>query len=144
MERRNLQVARSFIKLEWAKPLGDPKCPYVRRWLLDCYFFSVRIHHWISSDDLRYPHDHPWWYLTIVLWGSYEDISPEGNRTLRAPAIAYFPATHKHSVKVGPKGAITFLLTGPERRTWGYWVNGKFRKRNKYFFEWGHHKPPCD
>lgn len=40
-------------------------------------------------------------------------------------------------------GCWTVLLTGPEKRVWGFWVNGKFRKRNKYFYEHGHHHP-CD
>ena len=59
-----------------------------------------------------------------------------------------FSAEHRHSVRVGKKGAWTLLFTGPVRREWGFWVprgdNGKvrFRHRNKYFRIFGHHLGP--
>jgi hypothetical protein len=74
-----------------------------------------------------------------MLYGSYEDVSPSGNDTMHAGQVTYRNAEHQHSVKILSKHCWTFLITGPDRRNWGFWVNGKFRKRNKYFFEWGHH-----
>ena len=119
--------------------LGTPSDPYLIRWVLDFGAFSFRLHHWRHSDDLRYPHDHAWDFLTFILYGSYEDVSPQGNETLRAVQITYRKAEHQHSVKVD-KSCWTFLITGSEYRKWGFWVNGRFRKRNKYFFEHGHHQ----
>jgi hypothetical protein len=128
------------MKITWKQNLGDPTCSYLRRWVLDCGWFSLRVHHWISSDDDRYFHDHPWWYWTFCLFGGYTDVSEKGNQVIRPFTLHYFPAEHKHSVRVGIEGAWTLLLTGPEKRVWGFWVDGKFRKRNKYFFEFGHHQ----
>lgn len=128
--------------LIWRQRLGNVDCPYNERWILNLYFFSIRLHHWLGSDDLRYPHDHPWWYLSIVLCGSYTDITPTGNVERKAASIAFFPATHKHSVKLTSKTCWTLLITGTEKRVWGFWVNGKFRKRNRYFYDYGNH--PCD
>lgn len=59
--------------LTWAQDLGKPECPYLRRWVLNFGRFSIRVHHWHRSDDKRAMHDHPWWFWTLVLKGSYED-----------------------------------------------------------------------
>jgi hypothetical protein len=54
----------------------------------------------------------------------------------------YRPALHRHTVRVPYSGCWTFLITGPEIRQWGFWLKGRFRKRNKFFHIMGHH--PCD
>lgn len=110
------------------------------RWVLDFGLFSIRLHHWRHSDDLRHPHDHAWDFITFILFGFYEDVTPNGNEILHTGNIKFRKAEHQHSVKV-TKDCWTLMITGPERRRWGFWVNGKFRKRNKYFFEHGHHTP---
>lgn len=130
------------MKIIWGQELGKSECPYIKRWVIDFTIFSLRLHHWYSSDDQRYFHDHPWWYISWVIFGSYIDRNPTTNNIRKFGSIKYFPATHKHTVEVGNKGCWTFLITGPEKREWGFWVKNKFRKRNKYFFEYGHH--PCE
>ncbi len=126
----------------WGEKLGRPECPYMRRWALNFGFFSLRIHHWYSSDDPRYFHDHPWWFVTLVISGSYTDVSTIGNEPMTPGTIRYRPALHRHTVSVSDGGCWTFMITGPTIRKWGFWVNGKFRKANKFFFEHGHH--PCN
>lgn len=121
--------------------LGRPECKYLERWVIDFGLFAIRIHHWFSSDDQRNFHDHPFWFWTFVLKGGYTDVSPQGNQRMTRGTHAFRRAEHQHTVRVDPGGCWTILLTGPEVRQWGFWVKGKFRKRNKYFFEHGHH--PC-
>lgn len=128
--------------IEWAKKLGRPDCPYLVRWKLDFGWFSIRLHHWLASDDYRAQHDHPSWFWTLVVWGGYTDVTPKGEEKMRAGKLAFRPATHRHHVRVDKGGCWTLLLFGREKRRWGFWVNGKFRKRNKYFFEHGYH--PCE
>ena len=126
----------------WGQRLGRLECPYARRWVLNLGVCSLRVHHFYRSDDKRYFHDHPWWYITLVLWGSYTDVSPGGDVLLRLGSIATRRAEHQHTVVVGPRGVWTLLLTGPEKRKWGFWVNGKWLRARRYFFKYGHH--PCD
>lgn len=128
--------------LTWGEKLGNPECPYIKRWVIDFWFFSIRLHHWLSSDDQRNFHDHPWWYLSLVLKGGYTDRNPEDSIRRTPGSINFFPATHQHTVLVDKGGCWTLLITGREKRTWGFWVGKRFRKRNKYFFEHGHH--PCE
>lgn len=119
--------------------LGHPEKPYAKRWIVDFGIFSIRLHHWLYSDDLRAPHDHPYSFFTIVLWGSYIDLSDKNDK-LNTGSVRYRHATHRHCVQID-KPCWTLLFTGPENRRWGFYVNGKFRKRNKYFFENGYHNP---
>lgn len=128
------------MKIIWREALGKTGCPYVIRWAIVTRWFSVRLHHWLRSDDLRHPHDHAWWFWSFVLWGRVWDRTLGGDRERRWLSLSRFGPEHQHSVVVH-RPAWTLLLTGPERREWGYWVDGKFRRRNKYFFEHGHHDP---
>ncbi len=128
--------------IKWAESLGRPECPYIKRWVFSCPFFSLRLHHWLASDDQRHYHDHPWWYVTLILKGGYIDRSPKENIVLVAGDFAFRKATHQHTVEVAKGGCWSLLFTGPEKRVWGFWVNGKFKKRNKYFWRHGHH--PCE
>lgn len=58
----------------WRQQLGRPECPYMERWVLNLgRLGSIRLHHWIRSDDKRAKHDHPADFITLVLKGSYED-----------------------------------------------------------------------
>jgi len=130
-----------FKNWRFGQKLGTEDCTYIKRWVFDFWFFTIRLHHWFYSDDLRNPHDHAWWFITIVLKGGYTDVSPDGDDVLSAGSVRFRRSTHQHSVKVNENGCWSILITGREKREWGFWVNGKFRKRNKYFFEHGHHDP---
>jgi hypothetical protein len=112
----------------------------VIRWRFECPLGSVRVHHWLGSDDQRAWHDHPWWFLTFVVRGGYADCTPSGTEHLRAPAVRFRSALHQHYVVPEPE-AWTILLTGPKVRKWGFWRDGRFTKANKWFFREGHH--PC-
>lgn len=128
--------------VKWREHLGLDACPYVIRWRLETKWGSIRLHHWLSHDDDRAFHDHPWDFVTFVVKGGYTDSGPNGDEHLRAPAIQHRSATHQHTVFPDDGGAWTIVVTGPRVRTWGFWVEDKFVKANKFFLSRGHH--PCD
>lgn len=134
-----LDQARSWIRGE---PMGLEECPYMRRWVADFGPLAVRLHRWERSDDARAFHDHAWWFLTLVLRGSYADESPAGRDVLTAGSVRYRSSSHKHTVQVLRPGTWTLLVTGRPVRRWGFWVRGKLVMRDKYFATTGHH--PCD
>jgi len=113
--------------------------------VLDLGLFSIRLHHWNFGDDPRAHHDHPWWFIVLVLKGSYTDVSPSGSQEMNRWSLAYRPASHRHTVVT--KGCWTLLLCGPEKREWGFWVMNKSKtnevwfKAKRYFIKHGHH--PC-
>ncbi len=140
----NPSPSRQFM-FTWQEKLGDPKCPYMERWVLDLKFRTIRLHHWFRGDDERHFHDHPWNFWVIVLKGSYYDVTPNGSTFMPRWSISYRPALHKHMVKTD--GAWTLLITGPVIRNWGFYVFNKsgkeiWFKAKRYFLKWGHH--PCD
>lgn len=135
------------MKIKWKDKLGHPECPYVIRWVLETRWFSIRLHKWLGPDDLRSLHDHAWDYWAMVIKGGYVELveNVEGVRSLYEmwPWKPVFrKAERRHAVEPIVLPTWSILLTSSEKREWGFWVNGKFRKRNKYFFEKGHH--PCD
>ncbi len=149
----------TWPKIVWGERLGREGSPYLKRWVFDFGAFSIRLHHWLRSDDTRAPHDHEWDFVSILLAGKVVDRTPRGTggyidgepsswldatRTRGVPQ--FFTAEHRHCVVVGAGGAWTLLLTGNHRREWGFWTprrdgsgTVRFRKRNKYFREHGHH-----
>jgi len=65
-----------FIQFRWKEKLGLPDSPYLYRWTLIFFGYTIRLHHWIKSDDCRYFHDHPSWLISIVLKGYYWNVKP--------------------------------------------------------------------
>lgn len=147
--------------LTWAERLGEDGNPYLVRWVLRLGRWSIRLHRWQASDDLRAPHDHEWDFWSVLLAGFAWDRRPgttggyvagdpaSWNDTARRWLVPeFFPAEHRHSLVVGPRGAWTLLLTAPRRREWGFWLPRRggplagvvrFVRRNKYFRAHGHH-----
>lgn len=130
------------FELRWNEPVGLPECPYLRRWVLTLFGYSLRLHHWTASDDQRHLHDHPWWMLVLILRGGYTDISETQQDVLSAGSIRFRNATHRHTVKVS-HGCWSLLLTGRHSRNWGFYVPGRsaLLRPLRYFSRYGHH--PC-
>lgn len=88
--------------------------------------FSIRVHHWVSGDPENYQHTHPWPFLTIVLWGGYNDVSDDRPTDyVRGPCVRYRPITWRHSViNVLPK-TWTIVITGRIVKKWEFWIDNK-------------------
>ncbi len=146
-ERRRFKL----FQLRWKEPLGSKDCPYAYRYVLNLGLFAIRVHHWLRSDDKRHFHNHPYWFLTCVVKGSYTDVSELSlsekasitlHDLLSFGSIRFRKASHTHYVDVPKGGAWSILLTGKPYQPWGFFVNGKLKKPLKYFHKFGH--PPCD
>ena len=135
------------MKLIWNRYGGLPECPYCRLWAVIWEKWSIRLHNWLGDDDHRHPHNHPYWFLTFILWGGYDDVSHLSDGTtvvdhVKAFSWRYRPADHMHQVLNVKRNTWTFLITGPATQRWGFRVGNKIIKRDKYFAVHGHH--PCD
>lgn len=124
---------------------------YMDRWYI-LYFpnlFSVRIHHIVRPDLDRWPHDHPWRFISIILRGGYEEevCTPENFQAVQTPGLGRIWMPHRirkirrfnHKTNTDlhrithfarRSGAWTLVITGPERREWGFmtadgWVSRK-------------------
>ena len=72
----NTNKFSNLFQIRWKEKLGNPNCPYLYRWSLIFFGFSIRLHHWIKSDDNRYFHDHSCNLVSIVLKGYYYNVTP--------------------------------------------------------------------
>lgn len=71
----NIKPFKKF-QIRWGEKLGNPLCPYLKRWTFIFFGYSIRIHHWLKSDDKRYFHDHSSNLISIVLKGKYRNVKP--------------------------------------------------------------------
>jgi hypothetical protein len=108
--------------------IGPPGNPYLLRWILFRQGTKPRvyIHHFMRSDDDRALHDHPWWFVSILLRGSYLEHGPGGARVRRAPSIAFRPLDTRHRIELLRQPVWTLFITGPRVRGWGFWCEDRF------------------
>jgi len=122
---------------------------YLKRWYLIrpyTWGFNIYLHQFMGSDEDRSLHDHPWWSLGIILWGSYLEHMPkdpdkwiiENDRTeiikQRYPLVPVYrkpEAIHRIELLRNPNGTEksvwTLFITGPKIREWGFWCPFGFR-----------------
>lgn len=132
--------------------IGGEENPYLLRWYLipRNNWLNVYLHKFVRDDDDRALHDHPWWFVSIMIRGGYREYQPLTNSdplaslltshidfetgdgpivgTYRAaPSIAFRRATQRHRVALDygkdgkPIPCWTIVITGPKVRDWGFW-----------------------
>lgn len=111
---------------------------YLQRWYLIPRnpVLNVYLHQFLSSDDDRALHDHPWWFVSVILKGEYREIT-EHEDVLRVGGgwrlweatrlLAFRPAEWRHRVALIRDDGVhespcwTLIVTGRRVRTWGFW-----------------------
>jgi len=136
-----------LFQIRWKEKLGREECPYLYRWTFIFFGFSVRIHHWIKSDDRRFFHDHSCDLISIVLKGHYWNVVPSDEADLdvkkccRIEARRFRPwfakATKKHYLDIPVGGAWTILFQGRPYRKWGFYVKNHKWRPLRYFSKFG-------
>lgn len=140
----NREWLRKLLRGEPHQVIGGPNDPYMRRWYVIPRnpLFNVYVHKFLRSDDDRALHDHPWWFVSLMLSGQYTEVT-ENARTVRsAPEpwrlfwgdrpLAFRRATWRHRVELVKPGRTasevpcwTLIVTGRRTRTWGFWCKTK-------------------
>ena len=95
--------------------------PLIVRWtFLSLFGYTVRLHLLLRSDDDRALHDHPWWFVAIILSRGYWEHTPQGRFWRRRFSILFRPARWAHRIELeGP--AVSLVICGPRKREWGFW-----------------------
>ena len=108
--------------------------PYLIRWtLFSCKYFSLKLHHTLISDEADL-HDHPWNYLTLILWGGYweETLFDADSKSISTKMKFYRPLSllfrrgdEPHRLMLQPgKTCWTLVFTSRKWRDWGF-INKK-------------------
>lgn len=97
---------------------GDP---YLVRWsVLTTPWFGIKVHRILRADWARHRHDHPWWFLSVVVRGGYVEDVLGSHRPVRWVNFKRSGDAHR-IVRVEP-ATWTLVLTGPRRRRWGFYT----------------------
>jgi hypothetical protein len=113
--------------------IGGKERPYMLRWYVvpRNRWLNVYLHKFMRDDDDRALHDHPWNFVSVMLWGSYWEWQDWGGVIHGARrawlSFAFRRATDQHRVTLRrddagqPIPCWTLVFTGPKVRTWGFW-----------------------
>jgi hypothetical protein len=118
---------------QWAKGWlsGGPHFTIGPRYLLRWYviprnpWLNVYLHQFLHDDEDRALHDHPWWFVSVMLKGAYVEVVQNTAINRYAPSIAFRRSTHAHRVvlprdEFGPVPCWTLVITGRVTRDWGF------------------------
>ncbi len=99
--------------------------PYLIRWHIWLPFgFAIYLHKLCVSDPDRDLHDHPWSFISILVWGRYTEYVPGRVRRVRWFNVRH--ATDAHRVVLDKrfdgedKPVYTILLRGRRQREFGF------------------------
>lgn len=110
---------------------------------------DIRVHHILRSDEDLDPHNHPWPFVSIILFGGYWENRPVFNeyddseivgytRVWHGPgSILFRRATDFHYLEL-PEGktAWTLFITGKWIHTWGFLVETPHSAERSEFMPW--------
>ncbi len=134
--------------------------PYLIRWNIfglgrDSKLFSIKLHKILISDD-ECLHDHPWWFVSIILKGSYTEWrfcteqeyvdmaryqgrykydNKVGKHTIgykyKAGSVLIRPANWAHRLEV-QKPVYTLVFTFKKIRKWGFFTASGWKNWFEY------------
>lgn len=129
-----MKIIEWFLGLISGQPhfyVGGRERPYMLRWYVIPRnpWMNLYLHKFCRDDDDRALHDHPWWFVSVMLWGCYaETLFGHAPRLRMAGSIAFRRATDRHRVMLAkdeqtgrPIPCWTIVLTGRKVREWGFW-----------------------
>jgi hypothetical protein len=103
--------------------IGPHSTPYMLRWWVipRNRWFNIYLHKILKSDDDRALHDHPWINVSILLRGSYREITPRGEFVRKAGSFVFRRAKSLHRLVVDEGTHVwSLFITGPVIREWGF------------------------
>lgn len=113
--------------------------PYLERYsILMTKRLCIYLHKFVGSDNVGF-HDHPFrWHISIMLSGSYDEVTEDGIKTRHAPSIAYFDGNYKHRVIVN-KPCYTLFIHGKRVKGWGFFTDSGYVAYSKSVTDVSHH-----
>jgi len=133
----NTKPFGKWFQIRWKEALGRPECPYLYRFSIILFGYSVMLHRWLKSDDRRFFHDHSCNLVSIILKGHYKNVTPDGI----FEAVPWKPrkmkATVRHYLDIPKEGAWTVIFCSRPYHKWGFYVDGVKWRPLRYFAKYG-------
>ncbi|MBL8605225.1 MAG: hypothetical protein JNK72_25060 [Myxococcales bacterium] len=111
------------------------------------------LHHFLRGDEDRELHNHPWFGVSLVLAGGYDEErrvwTPEGQTVRlfhRRPGRfnVIWPHTFHRVVLPEGQSAWTIFITGPVAQSWGFWsrLGDTFTPHREFFRQKAERRKP--
>jgi len=122
--------------------IGADNDPYLDRLrIVQTPWFGIYLHHIHRPDRENDPHDHPWWFTSLVLAGSYrESVWPD--KTVTFPtwivrkrgrwSLRSLNRNMAHIITEVNGPLWTLVLVGPRMSDWGFWQEGRYIPFHEY------------
>lgn len=111
---------------------GDP---YMFRYYLlriRALNFKVHLHHIVRSDEDYWLHDHPWNFVSIVLWEGYTEETLTGTRRIRAGQVVRHRQRDAHRLTLRRPAWTLCFVTGKKKK-WGFHLPAGWMESKKFF-----------
>mgnify|MGYP001590490558 CR=1 FL=1 len=98
--------------------------PYLFRWFVipRNRWFNIYLHKLVRPDWDEALHCHPWVNLSIILAGSYREITKSGVRVMSSVSFRLRHAEQAHRLElISDRPCWSLFITGPKIREWGFW-----------------------
>jgi hypothetical protein len=104
--------------------------PYMVRYkVFRTPFFKIFLHHILRSDEDEEMHDHPWNFVSFILWSGYYEVLPVKGRPgvpdlprrLRGGDVVRHRAADAHRLVLTQPAWTLVIVTG-KKRHWGFWT----------------------
>lgn len=100
---------------------GDP---YMFRYYLlrlPWFNFKIHLHHIVRSDEDEWLHDHPWNFVSVVLWEGYTEETMTGTRRIRAWDVVRHRQRDAHRLML-QRPAWTLVFVTGKKKKWGFYL----------------------
>lgn len=98
--------------------------------------FNIYLHHIWRSDIERDLHDHPWSFISLILTGRYEEVTPADCRVFSAGSILLRPAEWQHRLVLS-RPMWTLVFSFKKRRSWGFHTDLGWVHHSAYGYDSG-------
>jgi len=118
---------------------------HFKRWGLETPWFSIYLHYIAKSDEDLHPHNHPWNFTRLILWGSYTEDIWEIEQTEYFGEKTFYNGNfqrnvldfHRYSIPIFHKLKLekpvwTLVFAGPRLIEWGYLSTSGFIEAQEY------------
>jgi hypothetical protein len=97
---------------------------YLHRWYLIPRnpIFNIYLHRFLSSDDDRALHDHPWVSLSYCIDGEMIEVSMDELKDINAGQWVFRRSVFAHRIIIR-NPCWTIFVTGPKIRQWGFYCH---------------------
>lgn len=126
-------LKRTIIRGECFEESG----PLMVRYVIHRYTkFNVYLHNLRRSDAGMIYHDHPWGFVSIIIWGGYIEETPTRRRHYGVGRVLFRPARWIHRIEI-ERPAWTLIIAQRASREWGFHTPTGFSPWREYDYASG-------